>query len=279
MTPPETPVSVVHRNRRLVALLILLPVATIALIHSNAAFYAAGNMMLVAALLTLAVFVVPNLRYTPWLTKIVGGVFLLATAVWHADLARRSYVEPTFTVRPLSLGAIWTMAFACWAFVIWGRMTNLDVYERQVYEDRVVSLVRQLDMAQAVTGIGSYEWDVPSGQMVASSQMFVIFGIEPTDHIRREDFERRIHPDDIAQYRQIVAHALQTCSTWDMYYRIRREVDGCERVIHGRGRCIPSDADPLTVDHVIGTTQDVTERRAKDRRRRRAADVVYSETP
>src|SRR5687768_6397715 len=58
-------------------------------------------------------------------------------------------------------------------------------------------LERQLETAQRITHIGSWEWDVATGALTWSDELYRIYGIGPRSvEVTFEWFLSRVHPDD-----------------------------------------------------------------------------------
>src|SRR6188768_4585157 len=66
-------------------------------------------------------------------------------------------------------------------------------------------LERQLDAAQQITHIGSWEWDLATGAVTWSDEMYRIYGLAPRScAITLEGFLARVHPDDRERVRREV---------------------------------------------------------------------------
>jgi len=120
-------------------------------------------------------------------------------------------------------------------------------------------LERPLLHTQKVARIGSWEWNLRSGAIFWSDQMFRIFGLEPGQE--KPTFElasSMLHPEDRARWDQDASNALQTGIASGADYRVIRR-DG--EVIWVRNEAeIFKDADGK-VSIVTGSVQDVTSSR------------------
>jgi phosphoserine phosphatase RsbU/P len=118
----------------------------------------------------------------------------------------------------------------------------------------------ELEEAQRIGRIGSWFWNAATDEISMSTQMFRIFGIDPTSSGRtlREALTASFHPDDAT-----LAIAARDRSLAD-----RRPFVVEQRVVHADGDVrqtvtrgeVVSDADGA-VAGMRGTTQDVTEQR------------------
>jgi diguanylate cyclase (GGDEF)-like protein/PAS domain S-box-containing protein len=131
-----------------------------------------------------------------------------------------------------------------------------DVTDRRRAEDF-------LRKAQRMTQAGSWTRDYESGQVAWSDELFAIFGIPPRQPAPAfDEFLDMVHPDERAQVGSTVEAALHHGDPFDLEFRIRRP-DGQVRVLHARGEFDRNDAgEPV---RLLGTAQDITERREAEK--------------
>ncbi|MDW7712643.1 MAG: sigma 54-interacting transcriptional regulator [Deferrisomatales bacterium] len=131
----------------------------------------------------------------------------------------------------------------------------------------------ELTEAQRLAHLGSWEWDLVGGRLRGSEEFWRIFGIPPQDSgAFREDLLDRVHPDD----RQAVERATNESMSrpglpYSLEHRISRP-DGTERVVDARGM-VTFDENQRAV-RMIGTIQDVTERKRAEEQREEALDEL-----
>ena len=122
--------------------------------------------------------------------------------------------------------------------------------------------------AQRSAQLGSWEWDMLSGEIAWTDQMYRLYGYEP--QAVAVDFERYmagIHPDDRPLAQRAIEEALRTNGSFVFEHRALG-ADGVERVLHCRGRVLLDDnGKPV---RMTGSAQDVTEQRAAEEAVRRA---------
>jgi two-component system sensor histidine kinase/response regulator len=121
----------------------------------------------------------------------------------------------------------------------------------------LASREQQLATAQAIAGIGSWEYDVVADRTVWSDELFRIYGIDPDEF--RGDYEaflEFIHPEDRDDVRAAVASTFDGPDEFAWQARVVRG-DGGERWCRGLGR-VERGADGRPV-RMIGTDQDITE--------------------
>ncbi len=122
----------------------------------------------------------------------------------------------------------------------------------------------RLKKAQEIAHLGNWEWNIATGEIWWSEEVYRIFGQEPRPSgITYQDFLQAIHPRDRRFVQEAVNRALYQGSPYDIEHRILRP-DGQERVVRELGQ----------VEHdqrgrpqgMMGTVHDVTEqRRAQDK--------------
>jgi PAS domain S-box-containing protein len=120
--------------------------------------------------------------------------------------------------------------------------------------------LEQLEAAQRVAQLGSYEWDVDSNRVRRSKELCRIFGVaeesfEPTMDAHFE----RVHPDDRTRVKEVIEGSARDRTAFDFEERIVRP-DGAVRRLRTRGEWI-TDSDRGSA-RLIATCQDITERRA-----------------
>lgn len=118
----------------------------------------------------------------------------------------------------------------------------------------------QLEHAQRVARLGSWEMDIASRRINVSNEMFHLFKVDSGQEVdaAHSVFRDRVHPDDIGGFSAAVEDAILRAGTFELDYRIVRH-DGDERVLHGQGEVLIDDAGVPT--RIVGIAQDVTEQR------------------
>jgi PAS domain S-box-containing protein len=117
----------------------------------------------------------------------------------------------------------------------------------------------RLRLALDAGGMGMWDWDLVTGEMVWCENHARLFGLQPEEFDGRyETFRRLIHPDDLPELEAEVADARTQHAIFQHEYRIRWP-DGSEHWIAGRGRCF-NDATGQPV-RMCGTVRDITERK------------------
>jgi signal transduction histidine kinase len=133
-----------------------------------------------------------------------------------------------------------------------GRSASVAIAAVQLRENLIESGQR-LSMALDAGGLGAWELNLASGELIATEACRKIFGREPGAPFSRQDLIDTIHPDDQPQASLVFATGPQPSQ--DEEYRIT--LPAGERRIEMRGR-VMLDANGQPV-RVSGVVRDVTE--------------------
>ena len=117
---------------------------------------------------------------------------------------------------------------------------------------------RQLAEAQALAHLGSWEWDITTGNVRWSAELYRIFGEdEQTFEPTYENFIESVAPEDRAHVDTTIQTAVAAGEPYHCLYGIIRP-DGERRWVDTKGRSV-TDAGGGG-DHYVGTVLDVTDR-------------------
>jgi PAS domain S-box-containing protein len=137
---------------------------------------------------------------------------------------------------------------------------QVEIAERKRTEEELRRSEAQLETAQIIARVGSWEWDVPYNKVTWSDENFRIHGLEPGEQaFSQEAALKFIHPQDRGAAEAIIMRALQDGQPFSFEHRLVRP-DGTERFIHKRGEVVLA-ADGRGAATVFGTSQDITERK------------------
>ena len=146
----------------------------------------------------------------------------------------------------------------------------VDITERKRAEEELRRSEMNLAEAQRIAHLGSWEWDVRSGETSWSDEVFRMYGFEPGAFVPSlERMMEAVHPDDRDTVRQAVHDALYANRPYDFEHRVLRP-DGTVRWIHRRAEVVRGEGgEPL---RMVGTVHDVTERRRAEEELRQAKE-------
>jgi PAS domain S-box-containing protein len=150
-----------------------------------------------------------------------------------------------------------------------------DITSRKEAEEEIARRETQLVEAQRIAHIGSYEWDIRADKVYRSAELYQIFGVshdefEPTF----EGYLARIHPEDRASTKEAIERAFRECKPFDHEERIVRP-DGRVKVLRSQGQWLCEPAGPPL--KLIGTCQDITDRKQAEEQQRAAHAALAQE--
>jgi PAS domain S-box-containing protein len=123
---------------------------------------------------------------------------------------------------------------------------------------------RRLRLALEAGKMGTWKWDAETDLLDVDEKAAEIFGWSPHLSVTRSALrERAVLPEDRALTSQALAEALKEKDTYRSEYRVVRE-DGGVIWVHSSGVPVFSGENPGEVVGMIGTVQDITERRNQE---------------
>ena len=143
-----------------------------------------------------------------------------------------------------------------------------EITEREQAQEALRKSQANLAAAQRIAHLGSWEWDIKSGQVQWSDELYRIFGHSPQQFVPTyENFLDSITSDDKKHVESTVYGALYRGKPYNLECRIVRP-DGSERIIKAVAEVVFDRAgNPL---RVTGTAQDITERKRAEKDLRRS---------
>jgi diguanylate cyclase (GGDEF)-like protein/PAS domain S-box-containing protein len=165
-----------------------------------------------------------------------------------------------------------------WLIVVTGGFTTFIILarKREKAEEALRQSEESLAHAQAITHVGSWDWNLATNELVCSDEIYRILGFAPQEFRATYDtFFAHVHPED----REIVTKATDAAvkgkapnsvESHSNEHRIVRQ-DGSVRIIHKCGETFYGpDGAPV---RMIGTMQDITERKEAEDQLTLAAQV------
>jgi len=154
-----------------------------------------------------------------------------------------------------------------------------DLTERKETEEALRRSEASLAESQRIAQLGTWEWDVVTGEVWWSEETYRIHGLDPTERLAlREKVEEALFPEDLPRYRRKIDEALSgEAEGYDHEHRIRRP-NGEVRWVHGRAEVVRGEGGEAL--RMIGTVYDVTERKVlEDRLRHQAYYDTLTDLP
>jgi PAS domain S-box-containing protein len=150
--------------------------------------------------------------------------------------------------------------------VLEGRRILLTVWHDLTEQKRAQQALREseasLNRAQQIAHVGNWEWSIKTNAMRWSDETYRIFGLEPLSIVPDFDFFLKlIYPDDRKLVDEAVSAALSMREPYSMDHRIILP-DGSLRAVYQQGEMfLDREGGP---DFMVGTIQDVTERKKNE---------------
>jgi two-component system sensor histidine kinase UhpB len=133
---------------------------------------------------------------------------------------------------------------------------NQDITERKKMESALINSRQMLMEAENLGGLGSWQWDRESGNLLWSDEMFQIWEIEKGKAPKKlEDFLNFIHIDDRETSINLTTNAFEENDTVEFQYRI---IDGAGNLKYIQARTKAEKNENNEITHLLGVVQDVT---------------------
>lgn len=170
------------------------------------------------------------------LTTIFGGLIVLVVSTTHSEV-----------------GENWYFAIISGLVLSFLALAVLLVH----YQSALAAAKRNLDEAQRMADIGSWERDIRTGKGYWSEHRYQMFGLAPRRQAPSlEEFYSLIHPEDREKMRNIVSQAIQEVKPYESQYRLAEDTE--QRIFCTRGIVIANRRGEAL--SIVGTTQNITDK-------------------
>ncbi|MDP9382380.1 MAG: ATP-binding protein [Chloroflexota bacterium] len=147
--------------------------------------------------------------------------------------------------------------------------------ERRWAQEELSRSEASLAAAQRIAHLGNWEQDLATGEERWSDEVYRIYGYAPQQfRPTYETFLNCVHPEDREYVRRTVDESLRNRIPYNIEHRVLRP-DGAERIVQGQGELVLDDRNAPV--RIVGTVQDITERKkAEQQREELLAEVEHA---
>lgn len=134
-----------------------------------------------------------------------------------------------------------------------------DITERKKIEEELRRSKESLEEAQKIAGLGNWEWDIATGAVKCTKEVFCLFRVSDQEFTPTySNFMQLIHPEDRTIVMEALSQTLSTGCPYNVDYRLTDVAEGV-RHINGRGRVFFDEHGSAV--RMAGTVQNITERK------------------
>lgn len=135
--------------------------------------------------------------------------------------------------------------------------THLDINDRKQALSALRKSQHQLQEAQRIASIGSWEMDVASNKISWSEELYEIYGFKRGNPPTFLELLKTIHPEDRQIWLKHIQNAIAQGIPYALDHRIIRP-DGDLRHLNGRGEAVCDETGKIV--RLIGTAMDISDR-------------------
>jgi PAS domain S-box-containing protein len=134
-----------------------------------------------------------------------------------------------------------------------------EISARKYAEESLKKREMQLEEAQQIAHLGSWEYDLRKKRISFSKELYRICDLTPGGkRLSFKDILKVVHPDDLNLVKIAIETAYRSRNPFSFFHRIVRP-NGTSRILHSQGKIVVgAKGDPV---RMIGTAHDVTARK------------------
>jgi len=134
-----------------------------------------------------------------------------------------------------------------------------DITKHKEMEEALNQTTRQMKETQRISGVGTWEWNIKTGKIQSSEEIYRICGMDSQAFPTIDSFLTLIHPDDRQRAIEVISEVVREGKPANLEERILLP-DGLVRFVHIRGEVVAFDESSKPYK-MVGTIQDITERK------------------
>ena len=138
---------------------------------------------------------------------------------------------------------------------------TLDITDRKAAEEALRASHERMRLAAEATGVGVWEWNVLTNEILWDPQMFHLYGVEPTANgiVPYETWSGAIAPEDLSRQERLMNEVIRMGGTGHREFHIRKADDQQVRCLRAVETVRTNAAGQ--VEWLVGTNFDITEQR------------------
>ena len=215
------------------------------------------------------------LEQKPYLTNQLSGDPNIHNPDWVQQQGLTSFAGYPLTIKNRLLGVVAVFSRHPLSSVTLDEIASIASgiavgIDRKRAEAKLRASEASLATAQRVAQVGNWEWEIPSGTLVWSEELYRIFG---RDLYQKQptyaELIQQIFPEDRPLWRRSIRQMMQSGQFSEIDYRIVRS-DGSVRHIEARGEGVLDEQGQVL--RAFGTVIDITERKRSEEVLRQMAD-------
>ena len=132
-----------------------------------------------------------------------------------------------------------------------------SLYEKLDIITKIKENERNLNEAQKIAKVGSWNWDIENNLLAWSDVLFEMYELNKEEFTPSyEGLMKFVHPEDMEKVNSTISKAIEKKSSFNFYHKVFT-LSGKEKVMKAQGECILDNEGKVI--KMFGTGQDVTE--------------------
>ena len=131
-----------------------------------------------------------------------------------------------------------------------------DITERKKWEEALEEANQRLQLASQISGIGVWDWNISTGEVIYDERMFALYGLEKKA-VNYQNWAEQVVPEDLEQQAGILQKTMREGGRSERQFRIRRANDGALRVIDAAEMAVVDESGETV--RMVGVNRDVTD--------------------